>query len=287
VARYHWPGSIVAIAFLIVACGASTEPVVPTSAASPVQSGTTVSRRLADAPTSTPGGTIESGMKVDVGGYALWIQCSGQGSPPVVLDAGFGNGASSWSKVQSGVAQFTRVCAYDRAGQGASDRGPNPTTSRQQVLDLRTLLTNARLAGPYVLVGHSFGGMNVELYARLYPAEAAGLVLVDAAHEDIYLDPAFKSQYGNVWRGVNFIESARQVRAAPPLPDIPLIVLAHGLPGSPFATDERWKGWQQELAARAPRGKVVVADRSGHEIEQDQPDLVIASIREVVGEARR
>jgi pimeloyl-ACP methyl ester carboxylesterase len=226
-------------------------------------------------------------MKVNVGSYALWIQCSGQGSPPVVLEAGFGNGASTWSKVQPGVAQFTRVCAYDRAGLGNSDQGPNPTTSRHQVEDLRALLKNAGQTGRYVLVGHSFGGMNVGLYARLYPAEAAGLVLVDAAHEDGYLDPEYRKYHSDAIGGVNLTESALQVRAAPSLPDIPLIVLAHGLPsGLPFS-EERWSGWQKDLAARAPRGKLVVADQSRHDIQLDQPDLVIASIQEVVGQARR
>jgi pimeloyl-ACP methyl ester carboxylesterase len=274
---------------LLAACGVGTGQAPGTPSASPIPGGTTASHRLADAPTSTPGGTLESGMKVDVGGYALWIQCSGQGSPPVVLDAGFGKGASAWSKVQPGVAEFTRVCAYDRAGLGSSDPGPNPTTSRQQVQDLRALLANARVAGPFVLVGHSFGGINAELCARLYPAEAAGLVLVDAAHEDSYLDPEYRKYHSDVAAGVDLTESAQQVRAAPPLPDIPLIVLAHGLPGAAPAgwTDERWSGWQKDLAARAPRGKLVVADRSGHDIHLDQPDLVIASIREVVGQARR
>jgi pimeloyl-ACP methyl ester carboxylesterase len=298
--RPRFLGRIASLAVCVVLATACTAPGTIPKAGTPAAPPTTLAlpmvtpapasvgpQRLADAPTSTPGSTLEGGLKVDVGGHALWIRCSGQGSPPVVLEAGSGNGAASWAKIQPGVAQFTRACAYDRAGLGASDPGPNPTTSRQQVEDLRALLTNARLAGPYVFVGHSFGGMNVELYARLYPAEAAGLVLVDAAHEASYLDPAFRSTNGRVRGGVDFIESARQVQAAPPLPDIPLIVLAHGRPGAPLGTDEQWRAWQKDLATRAPRGKLVVADRSGHDIELDQPDLVIASVREVVEQARR
>ena len=142
-----------------------------------------------------------------------------------------------------------------------------------------------QLVGPYVLVGQSFGGLNMQLYARLHPAEAAGLVLVDAAHEDSY-DPAIAPCA--VCGGVDYAESARQVRAAPPLPDLPLVVLAHARPSVlPAAAEARWPAWQHDLAARAPRGRLVVAERSGHNIHLDEPDLVVAAIRDVVGAVRQ
>jgi pimeloyl-ACP methyl ester carboxylesterase len=123
---------------------------------------------------------------IDVGGYRLHIQCVGAGSPTVVLDAGLSGSSLDWSLVQPSLGRTTRVCAYDRAGMGWSDPGPQPRTPRQIADELHTLLTNAGIAGPYVLVGHSLGGKNVRLFALQHPDEVAGMVLVDARGE--YVD---------------------------------------------------------------------------------------------------
>jgi pimeloyl-ACP methyl ester carboxylesterase len=124
------------------------------------------------------------GRLIDVVGYRLHINSTGEGTPAVVLDAGVCDCSLNWCLVQPEVAKFTRVCSYDRAGMGWSDAGPSPRTSEVIVRELHTLLTNAGIAGPYVLVGHSFGGYNVRLFAHDYPEEVVGLVLVDSAHED-------------------------------------------------------------------------------------------------------
>lgn len=124
------------------------------------------------------------GQLVNVNGHRLHIDCQGQGSPTVVLEAGLSHGAIEWSRVQSEVAKFTRVCAYDRSGHGWSDSGPEPRTSQRIAEELHTLLSRAGLEGPYVLVGQSIGGLHVRLYASLHPDEVAGMVLVDAGHED-------------------------------------------------------------------------------------------------------
>src|SRR4051812_37119691 len=126
------------------------------------------------------------GQLVDVGGYRLHIQCVGAGSPTVVLDAGLGGSSLDWSLVQAELGRTTRVCAYDRAGMGWSDPGPQPRTPRQIADELHTLLTNAGNAGPYVLVGHSLGGKNVRMFALQHPDQVAGMVLVDARSE--YVD---------------------------------------------------------------------------------------------------
>src|SRR5919112_3442402 len=121
------------------------------------------------------------GEMVDVGGYSLHINCVGQGSPTVVLDAGSGEMSAQWVWVQQEVSETTRVCAYDRAGMGWSEMGPQPRDGRQISSELHTLLTKADIEGPYVLVGHSFGGMYMQTYAARYPDEVAGVALVDSS----------------------------------------------------------------------------------------------------------
>jgi pimeloyl-ACP methyl ester carboxylesterase len=124
------------------------------------------------------------GELVDVGGYKMHIDCIGQGSPTVILDAGLGDSFVSWSKVQPRIAKFARACSYDRAGIGYSDPSPRPRTSKDFAEELHILLHNAGIPPPYLLVGHSMGGFDVRLYASLYPSEVAGMVLVDSSHPE-------------------------------------------------------------------------------------------------------
>src|ERR1700691_2336881 len=119
------------------------------------------------------------GRRVDVGGYQLHINCTGEGTPVVVLDSGLGDSYVSWIKVQPQVAKFTQVCSYDRAGLGYSDNSPRRRTSKVMAEELHTLLHNAGVEPPYVLVGHSMGGYNVRLFTSLYRSEVVGMVLVD------------------------------------------------------------------------------------------------------------
>jgi pimeloyl-ACP methyl ester carboxylesterase len=120
----------------------------------------------------------------DYPGITLNLNCTGTGSPTVILDSGLGLPAATWELVQRDVATFTRVCSYDRAGYGWSSELPMPRTSGAVARELHALLAASRESGPYVLVGHSFGGYNVRVYTSRYPTEVAGLVLVDASHED-------------------------------------------------------------------------------------------------------
>lgn len=125
------------------------------------------------------------GKMIDVGGYKLHMVDQGFGGPTVVIDAGAGCNCLDWSLVQPEIAKFTRVITYDRAGYAWSEASPLDRTSENIVEELRTLLFNAQIPGPYLLVGHSFGGNNMRLYATKYPEEVVGVVLVDSAHEDL------------------------------------------------------------------------------------------------------
>src|ERR671920_603653 len=121
------------------------------------------------------------GEMVDVGGHSLHINCVGQGGPTVVLDAGSGGMSAHWALVQREVSDTVRVCAYDRAGMGWSEMGPQPRDAKQISGELHALLNGADIEGPYVLVGHSFGGLYMRTYAARYPDEVAGVVLVDSS----------------------------------------------------------------------------------------------------------
>lgn len=122
------------------------------------------------------------GRMLDVGGHRMHIQCEGSGAPTVVLDAGLGGSSLDWDGVRQELAHTGRVCGYDRAGMGWSESGPAPRTASRIADELFLLLLEAREQPPYVLVGHSFGGYVVQLFAHRYPYLVAGAVLVDASH---------------------------------------------------------------------------------------------------------
>lgn len=123
------------------------------------------------------------GQLVDVGGYRMHLHCVGQGSPTVVLASGAGGFSAEWSQVQQELARTTRACAFDRAGLGWSDPGPEPRTPGQIAAELDTLLSRAGVEGPLVLVAHSAGGKHVRLFAQRRPQDVVGLVLVDTRSE--------------------------------------------------------------------------------------------------------
>jgi pimeloyl-ACP methyl ester carboxylesterase len=208
------------------------------------------------------------GGLIDVGGHSLYIHCQGEGLPVVVLDAGLGGASSDWRKVQPELAETNRTCIYDRAGYGRSDSGPLPRTSGRIAAELRTLLFLAELPPPYLLVGHSFGGFNVRMFAGLFPGVTAGIVLVDSPHEAQaealfeqgvlkLLDPSgrlrslwspdllsslppesagiaellgmrAKTLYTVLQEAAAFDASGQELQATPMPPEIPVGVLMHG-----------------------------------------------------------
>jgi pimeloyl-ACP methyl ester carboxylesterase len=254
---------------------------------------------FADTPVlaTSPGGP---GL-VDVDGHQLYLDCRGVGSPVVIFDADLDEGAVSWELVQPAIAATTEACSYDRAGVGLSERGPDPRTSQQAVSELHTLLVNAGVPPPYILVGHGFGGLNSQLYAQVYPQDVVGMVLVDATHEEwynqlrstlpIWVRDLYIRQLASNSEGMNLVVSTLQVRVAAPRSPVPTTVITHGygnvvLPGgSTRENEDLWTKLQQDLAQRLPSATLVVANQSGHAIARDQPDLVVRSIEQVRDEA--
>lgn len=132
------------------------------------------------------------GELIDIGTHRLHINCIGTGNPTVIIDSGIGGFSLEWIKIQNRLADNLKVCSYDRAGYGWSDPGPRPRTTARISNELRLLLTAAKIAGPYVFVGHSFGGYNIRYFASKYPGLTAGLILVDSSHPDQFNTDEFK-----------------------------------------------------------------------------------------------
>jgi len=178
--------------------------------------------------------TAAPGTLVDVGGFRLHIHCSGEGSPAVILDAALGGSSVSWSLVQPELAKLSRVCSYDRAGFGWSDAGPVPRTAGRIAEELHTLLDRAGVAPPFLLVGHSFGGLVAQIFAHRFRRKTAGMVLVDPAHAEDWVRPAPKEQ-AQIDRGVRLCRygaiSARAgvARVVTALVHVGQLALARGL----------------------------------------------------------
>lgn len=206
------------------------------------------------------------GRRIDVGGYKLYIECTGSGSPTVVFEAGEGGAAASnplpaARGVRAEVAKDTRVCAYDRAGLGASDRRPSgPIATGQRYADeLHALLTGANESGPYVLVGPSYGGLIAMSYAKHHPGDTAGLVFVDS-------DNACRCVFPD-------IEPAEFDLASVTFGARPVVVLRAVLTDGP------------DLARRSTNSILVNAD-SGHVVFEERPQLVVEATRVVITAVR-
>jgi pimeloyl-ACP methyl ester carboxylesterase len=262
-------------------------------------------------PVVVPNGRLSGWF--DIGGRRLFLRCTGHRSPTVVFEGGL---THDWYDLQNQLTPFTRVCSYDHPNGpwSRSDPAPTPRTARDYVADLHTLLRVAHVPGPYVLAGHSNGGLFTQLYASTHPRQVAGLVLIDAVHAAYHqrrlamLKPLLPP---DVWEAlrreamtpqprlldperVDIWTSERQTRVAlrrSPLRPMPLVVLARGRPEDPDAAfveqDERlWRQLQRELAHLVPGGRLVIATNSSHDIQHQQPELVLDAIRDVVRAVR-
>jgi pimeloyl-ACP methyl ester carboxylesterase len=177
------------------------------------------------------------GQMVDIGGFRLHALVRGQGTPAVLLEPALGGFALQYAQIQSGVSAFTRVLAYDRAGQGWSDCSPNPRTPDNLAGELRALLGRLDLQPPYVLVGHSFGGLLARFYAGFHPEEVAGVVLVDSSHEDLYESfPNLDKMVSQAAWGVRLLKLASRLGLGKQLTKLSLGSAAKSLSGEDLNT---------------------------------------------------
>jgi pimeloyl-ACP methyl ester carboxylesterase len=283
---------------LAIALAACVPPAaIPTDTPTPV-----------GAPTPDP---LSTGalVEVNVGDYSLYAHCFGTGSPVVVMDNALGADWSYWYTVYSQLPSTLRVCMYDRSADAH--------TSQKMVEDLHALLTGARLEAPYVLVGHSFGGVNMILFASRYPEQVAGVVLEDSSHPDqgsrglAALPPEslnessdlanLRKQFtqwtspGNYFASIDVAASFDQVCTVKSLGDVPLVVLTHSpnnfnwgnIPADVSAKlEQASQDMQKELAALSSNSEHIIANTSNHTIHQSEPQLVVNAILKLVNAAR-
>lgn len=255
---------------------------------------------------------------IDVGGRHLALTCSGEGSPTVILETGLGAESSEWASIQQDLSAVTRVCRYDRANRGASDPAPGPRTALDMVEDLHTLLRAADIEGPYVLVGHSFGGLLVRLFAYSNAPETAGVVLVDAMHQDQFdvFGPMFpppspsdppelqkvRAFWQEGWRTpeatterIDFVSSIRQAHEIESLGSIPLHVITAGTylnqPLVPVqlraGLQERWQAQQMEFLGLSSRATYSLVLSSGHFVQREAPQVVSEAIKAMIAATAR
>ncbi|MFB9329981.1 alpha/beta fold hydrolase [Paenibacillus aurantiacus] len=246
-----------------------------------------------------PKNTIQT--RVGAMEYAL----SGEGSPAVILINGGSGPIEGWMRTYHAIAEQTRTLAYNRLGVGSSAKPSSPQDGRVIVSTLRDLLQRLRLEPPYVLVGHSLGGLYANLFARMHPDEVVGVVLLEASHPE---DLAINQTQGSIVKGLNrilgmfdrffparqwsethYVEAtAKQIAAAGPFPDVPLIVLTGGkrppmMPEDAFAIRQRN---QSDYARMSARGEQRIAFKSGHFPQMTEPDEVRKAINDCLAAAR-
>lgn len=264
------------------------------------------------------------GKRYDVGGYSIHMVCMGHGHPTVLIDTGLGDDSTDWLKVQQAASAQSKVCVYDRPGYGWSDVGPQPRNSAHIAYELERLIEAASLTGPLVLVGHSFGGYNIRMYAANHPENVAGMVLVDASHENQYeaLNIQLPKRFGR--HGAVLIlpktttgtmnldkptalreraihaarseitalyQSALQVQRLHAIPRVPLIVISRGRSEwqgyhDAAKREKIWMSLQHDLWRLSPISQHIFANRSGHDIHVEQPEVVVKAISDVLTMAR-
>ena len=250
-------------------------------------------------------------QSVLVNGHYIHVTQQGNAYPAIVFEAGAGETSATWHPIIETLAQHARVCAYDRLGLGQSDHTRTPRTLPSMVEDLSQLVQILQIAPPYILVGHSLGGLIVYHYAQQHPDRVAGLVLLDAPHPrqipylsavlTTYLDnPVVQELYTAITssdpsthpESLDFSASLTLVDHGPALPEVPLTVICRGrsirtdIPELPLVVatnlDTAWQELQRDLGQRTTRGCFFVAEQSGHYIHEDAPNLIVTAIIDLI-----
>jgi pimeloyl-ACP methyl ester carboxylesterase len=258
---------------------------------------------------------------VDVGTHHLYIHCLGSGTPTIVIDTGVGEKYDSWQAIISTLSRETRVCAYDRAGYGRSEPGPMPRDSQRAADELHLLLANAGEDGPFLLVGHSLGGLNLQVYANSYPKEVAGLILLDPSplawmrgkgfpklREIFDQETKAQREAANAAKASSdpearaiapfldatasefeqfFGRTADEVAAIQSFGELPLTVIGASEPDSRFGEDAQafrlfWNEESRALARKSGSGRFILAEGSGHYIYRDTPQVAIDAILDMI-----
>jgi pimeloyl-ACP methyl ester carboxylesterase len=263
---------------------------------------------------------------INIGTHRLHFYSKGSGSPTIVLDAGMGNSYRDWLPLFEKVSQKIQIFCYDRAGYGQSEMGPLPRTCDKAADELQKLLDNANIKGPYLLVGHSLGALNLQIFAHKNMKNIEGMLLLDPPPLDWISGKGFpeltrmaekqtrvfeetaksmrnsdnneQKKQTNFFltlaseHGEMFLSSSRQVAAITSFKDIPVIVIASGKPNPAFGDDavpfqKFWNEQCKQLAAKSSNSKYLLAAESGHHIHIDNSEIVLKAINELLSEGNK
>lgn len=286
----------VSLTIMLTACGSSTNGASPSTSRPTTTTSTTVAR---------PAALVDE--LVPVHGGRLHLHCDGAGPTTVVLIAGFNTSRNIWAAIEPTVSQATRVCSYDRFGVGTSDKPPAPQTFATEATDLHALLQAAGEPGPYVVVGHSFGGSEAVTFAATFPTEVRGLLLLDASpptwNTAICAVPDDGSDTAHVFQSLCAEQSSpannaehldtptafAEVATIKSLRARPMIVVTadhHSYPGlapsEEARLDDAWNAGQAHWVSLGSSAQLITVDHTSHNIQLDRPDVVLAKIHELL-----
>jgi pimeloyl-ACP methyl ester carboxylesterase len=235
-------------------------------------------------------------VRISVGDHSVRTFVTGKGSPSVVLETSGVAYLEAWNRIQSEIGEFAKVFSYDHAGYWGSEPGPKPRDATQIARELHTALRKAKVSPPYILVGYSFGGPYIRVFAGLYPNEVAGMVFVDPSQEEFmaWLNRHFpnlnvvteedrqkQDEWGSQWSSMNQARDAR-------LPNVPITLISAARSGGPLLRRllPEWLGAHRKWLNQFPHAHHIVSTNSGHGTFFVEPQLVVTAVKAMVAEAK-